>query len=202
MALALEALLADRRLWRGPRPVAPTSAEPTGHAVLDAALPSGGWPPSALIEVLQAADGLGELRLLLPTLARHTAAGRTVVLVAPPYVPHPHGWLQAGVDMRQVAIVQATPRDQDWATEQCLRSGCVSVVVGWPRSANDKTLRRLQVAAETGRCLGFVLRDARHAVQASPAAVRVQVAAGVLRVLKCRGGLPPARELAFPGPVH
>ena len=45
-------------------------AQPSGYAALDAALPGGGWPEAALVEVLLAADGLGELSLLLPTLAR------------------------------------------------------------------------------------------------------------------------------------
>ncbi len=40
----------------------------TGHATLDAALPGGGWPLGALVELLQAQPGQGEWRLLLPAL--------------------------------------------------------------------------------------------------------------------------------------
>jgi hypothetical protein len=62
----------------------PSAAQPTGFAALDAVLPSGGWPESALTELLLPADGIGELRLLLPTLARLTQARQDIVLVAPP----------------------------------------------------------------------------------------------------------------------
>ena len=83
--VSLDTLLADRRLWRGQPTARPASAEPTGHAALDAALPSGGWPESALVEVLLPADGLGELRLVLPTLANAALSmvlGMTLILQA------------------------------------------------------------------------------------------------------------------------
>lgn len=201
--IALDALLSDRRIWRG-QPVATpaSSAQPSGHAALDAALPSGGWPEAALTEVLLPADGIGELRLLLPTLARLTRAGQDIVLVAPPYLPYPAGWRQAGVDFGRVHLVEASPRDALWATEQCLRGGCVAAVLAWPQRADDRALRRLQVAAETGQTLGFAFRDQREACNPSPAALRIAVdgAPAQLRVLKCRGGLAPARPIAFPHP--
>ncbi|CAM5444603.1 Error-prone DNA polymerase [Stutzerimonas stutzeri] len=81
----------------------------------------GGWPEAALSEILLAAPGTGELRLLWPTLARLTVAGERVVLVDPPHLPYPQAWLTAGVDLRQLSIVHASGRDALWATEQCLR---------------------------------------------------------------------------------
>lgn len=203
--LALDELLSAQRLWRG-RPVAPPrAAQPTGHAALDALLPGGGWPEAALTELLLPADGVGELRLLLPTLARLTRAGQPVVLVAPPYLPFPAGWRQAGVDLAHLHLVDAAPRDALWAAEQCLRSGCTGAVLAWPRQAaqqhaDDRALRRLQVAADSGRTLGFAFRDLRMAANPSPAALRIAIE-GVpprLRVLKCRGGNAPARSLPLP----
>jgi hypothetical protein len=199
--VALDALLAGRRVWRGRAATLPPSAQPTGHAELDAALPSGGWPESALTELLLPADGIGELRLLLPTLARLTQAARDIVLVAPPYLPYPDGWRQAGVDFARVHLVEAAPREALWASEQCLRSGSLAAVLCWPRQADDRALRRLQVAAETGQALGFVFRDARAAGNPSPAALRLQFEqvqdAMQLRVLKCRGGNPPSQAIAL-----
>ena len=200
--VSLDTLLADRRLWRGPPTARPASAEPSGHAALDAVLPTGGWPESALVEVLLPADGLGELRLVLPTLARHTQAGREIALVAPPYVPHPRAWLAAGVAFERVHLVAADPRQALWATEQCLRAGCLSAVLCWPQQADDRALRRLQVAAESGQSLVFAFRDARAAANASPAALRLQVECEQLRVLKCRGGLAPSAPVPFPSPLH
>lgn len=196
--VSLDTLLADRRLWRGQPTARPASPEPSGHAALDAALPAGGWPEAALVELLLPADGLGELRLVLPTLARHTGAGRDIALVAPPYVPNPLAWRAAGVDTTRLHLVAAEPRDALWATEQCLRAGCLSAVLCWPQKVDDRALRRLQVAAEAGQALAFAFRDARAAAQPSPAALRLQLEPGQLRVLKCRGGLAPVHPVPFP----
>ena len=198
--VALESLLSQQRVWRG-RPSPPAHApQPTGHAALDAALPEGGWPRAALTELLLPADGVGELRLLLPTLARLTRAGLPVVLVAPPYLPFPVAWRQAGVDLAHLHVVDAPSREALWAAEQCLRAGCTGAVLAWPPGskgahADDRALRRLQVAADSGRALGFVFRDLRALANPSPAALRlaIQGAPPRLRVVKCRGGTPPAR---------
>ncbi|MHA3884428.1 translesion DNA synthesis-associated protein ImuA [Stutzerimonas degradans] len=196
--VALDRLLDARRVWRGQAIVAPAASQPTGHAALDAALPGGGWPEAALSEILLAAPGTGELRLLWPTLARLTVAGERVVLVGPPHLPYPQAWLTAGVDLRQLSIVQASGREALWATEQCLRSGSCGAVLCWPRQADDRALRRLQVAAETGQTLAFAYRPQADALNPSPAALRLAIDAhpAQLRVLKCRGGLAPARPIA------
>lgn len=196
--VALDSLLNAGRVWRG-QPVAgpAVSSQPTGHAELDAALPSGGWPEAGLSEILLPADGVGELALVWPTLARLTRAGGRVALIAPPYVPHAPAWARAGLDLRVLQVVRAAPRDALWAAEQCLRSAACAAVLCWPAKADDRALRRLQVAAETGQCLGFAFRDARQARNPSPAPLRLQVEAGQVQVLKCRGGMAPARPLAL-----
>jgi len=197
--VGLDALLDSRRVWRGQNPhVDDASAQPTGRAGLDAQLPFGGWPDAALTEILSVRPGLGELTLLWPTLARLTAAGKRVILIAPPYLPYPHAWLQAGVDLRWLSLMQVKSQDVLWTAEQCLRSGSCGAVLCWPGRADDRAVRRLQVAAETGQTLAFAFRHQREAVNASPAALRL-VLEGTpqqLRVLKCRGGNPPATALA------
>ena|SRR5690349_15081626 len=194
--VALESLLAQQRVWRGQPSALPRPRQPTGHAELDAALPEGGWPEAALTELMLAADGVGELRLLLPTIARLTTAGSPVVLVAPPYLPFPVAWRQAGVELAHLHLVEAPPREALWAAEQCLRSGCTGAVLAWPRQADDRALRRLQVAADSGRALGFVFRDLRALANPSPAALRLAIRGTPpsLRVVKCRGGMPPSRD--------
>src|SRR5690606_11269280 len=88
-APSLDALLSAQTVWRAGRaPATAAGGEPTGHAALDALLPQGGWPRRALTELLLPADGVGELSLLLPTLARMTQAGTVVAVVAPPYLPY------------------------------------------------------------------------------------------------------------------
>ncbi len=198
----LDTLLAARTLWHAGRGAAlPADGEPTGHAALDALLPQGGWPRRALTELLLPADGVGELSLLLPTLARLTTAGGLVVLVAPPWIPYAPAWQDAGVDLAGLQVVQASPRDGLWAFEQCLRSGACAAVLGWPAQADAAALRRLQVAADSGACLGFALRERRHAANASPAALRLEWVCDAQgrpawQVRKCRGGPAPARAFA------
>ncbi|MFT4241295.1 MAG: hypothetical protein QM569_03325, partial [Acidovorax sp.] len=63
-------------------------AQPTGHALLDAQLPGGGWPLGALTEVLQPLAGRHEWPLVLPALAQATAA-RAGAVVAVAHRPSP-----------------------------------------------------------------------------------------------------------------
>ena len=196
--VALETLLAAQTLWRAGRTaILAAEGESTGHAPLDALLPQGGWPRRALTELLLPADGVGELELLFPTLARMTQAGGTVVVVAPPYIPYAPAWQAAGVELAHLEIVEAQPRDALWAFEQCLRSGTCAAVLGWPRNADAQSLRRLQVAADSGDCLGFAFRDRKHLANPSPAALRLEQAGGAWHVRKCRGGQLPSRKFAL-----
>ena len=200
--VAIDALLHQRHVWKGQPAPLPPSAQPTGHAALDAALPTGGWPEAALSELLIPVDGVGELQLLWPALARLSQAGERIVLVAPPYIPFAPAWQAAGIELRQLQVVEAgSPRDALWAAEQCLRSGSCGAVLCWPQAADDRALRRLQVAAESGRTLAFAIRPLTAARNPSPAALRIAIDArpAQLRVLKCRGGLAPPRPIPLAG---
>lgn len=199
--ISLDGLLDQQRVWKGRPQVQSKGLQPTGHAVLDSALPGGGWPPGALTEVLLAAEGCGELQLLWPSLARLTTSGERVVLIAPPFIPYAPAWQAAGVDLQQLALVEAAADEVLWAAEQCLRSGSCGAVLCWPHKADDRALRRLQVAAESGQTLAFALRPLQVALNPSPAALRIAVDArpAQWRVLKCRGGLAPAAPIVCPG---
>lgn len=196
---SLESLLESRQVWRGRSAPRAPSSQPTGFADLDDALPEGGWPETGLTELLLPADGVGELRLLWPTLARLSQADGMIALIAPPYLPYAPAWMNAGIRLQRLQIVHAEPRDALWATEQCLRSAACSAVLCWPRQVDDRALRRLQVAAEAGQCLGFALRPMKAAANPSPAALRIAIDADParLRVLKCRGGNPPPQAIPF-----
>ena len=177
--VSLEPLLHDRRLWRGQEaPARDLAHRASGCAALDAALPGGGWPEAALVEVL---------------------------LVAPPYRVNAPAWQAAGLRLSQLHVVEATPKEAPWAMEQALRAGCCGAVLGWfMAGANvDNELRRLQVAAEAGQSLAFAFRPLRARDNPSPAPLRLALEGGAesatprLRLLKCRGALPPAVPLAF-----
>lgn len=196
--VALETLFAAQTLWHAGRSAKISAdGESTGYAELDALLPQKGWPRRALTELLLPADGLGEMSLLFPALTRMTQAGHPVVVIAPPYIPYAPAWQAAGMDLSLVEIVDASPRDALWAFEQCLRSGACAAVLGWPQQADAQSLRRLQVAADSGDCLGFAFRDRKHVANASPAALRMEHAGGQWHVRKCRGGQLPSRTFAL-----
>lgn len=205
--VSLDGLISQRRLWRGQSTAAaPALEQPTGWPALDALLPTRGWPAAALSELLLPADGIGELQLLWPTLARLSQPkDGLIALIAPPHHPYPPAWQAAGVRLGALQVIRTkTPRDALWAAEQCLRSGACAAVLCWPQQADDRALRRLQVAAETGQALGFALRSVKAALNASPAALRIALDASPrqLRVLKCRGGNPPVRAIPFPAQGH
>jgi cell division inhibitor SulA len=173
----LDDALRDARLFRGGRSLAPApTGLPSGFDALDAALPWGGLPRGALTELLVAHDGLGELTLLLPAL-RAIAAREPIAWVGPPYLPYAPALAAAGLPLERVRWVLPPPGRAAWAMEQCLRAGCLGAVLGWLEQADDRCLRRLQVAAEAGGGVALLFRPLRQAANPSPAALRLAVEA-------------------------
>lgn len=211
MENALDQLLAQPGIWRAgerrPQTAAPAERHtPTGFAELDAALPGGGLPSGALTEILHEHHGVGELRLLMPALARLSRQGRWIALVAPPYVPYAPALAAQGIELSRLLLVHpASGQDALWSVEQALRAGTCAAVLAWPRRCDDRSLRRLQLAAEAGDSLGLLFRPAAAAAEASPAALRLRLTpagASALGVdlLKCRGGRQQQLTLD-PGPL-
>lgn len=178
---------------RNGRTTLPPAAQPSGWAPLDAVLPGGGWQAGTIVELMPAQTGIGELSLLMPTLARLTRADRYVALIAPPYIPFAPALAQHAVQLARLLIVRAQKaEDILWATEQTLRCSSFGAVLAWPLTIRDRDTRRLQLAAEAGRSTGFVYRSAKAALEASPAAVRLKLQShpqgGVeIDIVKCRG---------------
>lgn len=191
---SLESVLQHPGIWRGnQRAQTAEDALPTGFAALDALLPGGGWPRGALTEVLLARQGIGELRLIMPTLARLPEADGWLAWVAPPYVPYAAALAAAGIDLRRLLV--AKPRNEAdawWTAEQALRSGACGALLAWLRAADERRMRRLQLAAETGHTWGVLFRHARAAQDRSPAALRLLLEPSTeglaVTILKRRGG--------------
>ena len=170
--------------------------EPTGSPALDAALPGGGWQSGTIVELMPAHQGIGELRLLMPALASITSNARHVALIAPPYVPYAPALEQHGVSLERIWIIQAQrPEDILWSFEQTLRCRSFGAVLAWPSTVRDRDIRRVQLAAEAGRSIGFLYRPPAAARESPPAALRLRLqmdAGGQLGIdiIKCRGGRP------------
>ena len=207
---ALQRLLTRPDIWQGRAGALYDAGESSGFEALDAALPAGGWPRGALTELLPERAGIGELRLLMPALARLSRGARWVAWIDPPHVPHAAGLYSCGLDLTHTLVVH--PRHEAerlWALEQALGSGTCAVVLGWPGALDAKASRRLQLAAESGDCLGFLFREPEARANVSHAALRLALAAhrgGLsLSPLKHRGAWPgealtlSASELFAPG---
>lgn len=181
-------------LCRNGRAVTAPIVEASGWTELDAVLPGGGWQAGTIVELMAAATGIGELRLLLPALARITGAGRHVTLIAPPYIPFAPALSQHGVRLERLLVIHAQ-RAEDilWAAEQSLRCRSFGAVLAWPAlTIRDRDIRRLQLAAEAGGSTGFLYRCVEAARESSPAALRLKLqrveSALQIDVVKCRGG--------------
>jgi hypothetical protein len=181
------------RLCRNGREGPPPHIEPSGSASLDAVLPGGGWQSGTIVELMPMSDGIGELRLLMPALAKITHSERHVAMIAPPFIPFAPALLRHGLRLEHFWIVRAqSAADILWSAEQTLRCKSFGAVLTWPSAIRDRDVRRLQLAAETGNSIGFVYRHPDAAREASPAAVRLRLQADVtgqlsIDVVKCRG---------------
>jgi len=186
-------------IWLGNALAPEPATVPSGRRELDPQLPGGGWPRGALTEILLEHEGIGEIQLVLPTLAYLTRQHRLVVLVAPPWLPYAPAFAAAGVALSHLLVVRAeTPADRLWAFEQALRSRECGAALAWLATRDERILRRLQLAAREGDTWGVLWRrPGRHATTPT-AALRLRLAPreGQLEVdiLKRRGG-PLARPL-------
>jgi hypothetical protein len=193
---SLDALLDNPAIWRAGEPARHDNAAriASEYPPLDDVLPGGGWPRGALTEVLYEHAGIGELRLLMPALARLSHQGGWIALVAPPHIPYAPALRQYGIDLSRVLLIHPDDRtDSLWAVEQALRTGTCGAVLAWPRRIDDQSMRRLQLAAEAGDTLGVLFRETRAAEQPSPAALRLRLTSAPgdtprAHILKCRGG--------------
>jgi hypothetical protein len=193
---ALATVLRNPAIWRGGDCAPEPAAVPTGFAALDAALPGRGWPAAALTEILLEREGIGEIRLTLPALARLARERRDIVWIAPPHRPYAPALAAAGLDLARLYIVRcATPQDTLWAYEQALRAPECGAAFAWLATADPRPLRRLAVAAREGRTLGVLWRRPGQHAQAIAAPLRLALAPHegqlAIRVLKRRGAELP-----------
>jgi hypothetical protein len=214
----LQELLENSRIYSaggvssGSGTVGPGKVIPTGFVELNQKL-SGGWPAAALTEVFVDAYGSGELRLLLPTLARLSQCAATdsvepslapsfapsfarwVLWVSPPYTPYAPALAAGGVDVSRVLLVRCdTNADSLWAIEQALLSSSCAAVFAWVSQMNGHVMRRLQLAAESSNSLVVFFRPGRYMRERSTAWLRLHLESepGQLRVniLRSRTGRP------------
>lgn len=169
-------------VWRGGElELASQPAVATGHARLDAELPGGGWPTGTLSEVLHDGEGIGEVTFLAGALARASEGNRLVAWINAPHLPYAPALAQAGIPLERCLVVRPANReDVLWAAEQALKSGACGAVLLWlgEESASRRHdeyawLRRLQMAAESGRAMAVCFRSTAAEKLSTPAHLRV-----------------------------
>ena len=170
----------------------------SGHAALDRELPNGGWPHSALIELLLHQSGCGEMRLLQPALLQ-IARQRRIVLLQPPHLPQLAAWEDAGLASEKLLWIK-TARSVDalWSAEQVLRNGSCGALLMWQSHIRGEALRRLHLAAQASDTLLWMIRPLSAAHESSPSPLRLSLQParnGVeIQLLKRKG---PQHEHAF-----
>lgn len=227
MNAAFENLLRNPRVWRARNTSTAEAPQgcPSGYPKLDRHLPGGGWPRHALTEILLAQHGTGELRLLMPALARlgraaKDAAGNAeqvgwIAWIAPPFQPYPPALTEWDLDLSRLLIVHPERGAETfWAAEQALASGNCAAVLLWPETiggmngvprrkhrSDPNAFRRLQLAAEKGRSWAVAFRPLQ-ASEHSAAALRLKLVKGErgmdVVILKSRGG----RQAAVQNLIH
>jgi hypothetical protein len=147
----------------------------TGVPSLDEAL-GGGLPLGALCQVDSTAGGVGTLSLALRLACAAAGPSRFIFLIDPTGYFYPPAALQCGMDLQRLVIVRdAHPAQAVWAKEQALRCNAAGAVIGLLPRLDDRALRRLQLAAEAGGGVGFLVHEARPAAIVPFAAARLTV---------------------------
>jgi hypothetical protein len=170
---ALEALRArGLELRRGSEPAPPSHARPdpmpSGHAALDAALGTGGWPRGALA-FLDAPPGSGATTLALGSLAACQATGGLVAWLDLEGVFDPATASRAGIDLSWLLV--ARPRDADEAVELAAwlaRGGLIEAFVLdlGTAAVSRRALDRLGALLARAGGVGLLLAPAAAAVGA------------------------------------
>jgi hypothetical protein len=187
---------------------ADAAAFSSGAAALDHLLPGSGLRHGMLVEWLSEQPASGAATLSLLAAREASGQGGIVVVVDRRQMFYPPAAAAWGVDLARLIVVHPqTAREELWAAVQSLRSPVVAAVWASIERLDDRTFRRLQLAAEAGRTLGLLLRPASARGQPSWADVRLLAksrgyGAGSLeslsaccrrievRVLRCHGGRP------------
>jgi cell division inhibitor SulA/protein ImuA len=113
---------------------------------------------AALTEILH--DGVGQVSRTFGALKAVADEGRAVAWINPPHLPYAPALASAGVPLDACLVVRpASAEDALWSADQALRSGACGAALFWlPEKTDYASLRRLQMAAESGRTLAVLFR--------------------------------------------
>jgi protein ImuA len=125
---------------------------------MDAWLPQAGFVLGSFVEILQDTHGVGSYAFALRVAravkdSKPTWAVLDTEATFNPSVAKAYGW-----DARKLILVRAAPQDGGWCFAQLLRSKDIGACFWSSSSMDNMVFRRLQLAAERGGGLAFVIR--------------------------------------------
>lgn len=148
----------------------------SGLPELDAVLAAGGFSRGSLVEWLVPGPGSGAGTLALAAVREACRDGPPLVVVDGSGRFYPPGAAALGIDLARVLIVR--PRrsaDELWAIDQALRTRGMGAVLAWPEKADQRWLRRWQLAVEQSGVIGLFIRSDRVRGEPCFSDVRLQV---------------------------
>jgi protein ImuA len=152
-----------RQIERAPRRAEGSPVVSTGVGALDRLLPDGGLGAGTLLEWLGDGEGSGAATLAVVLSGRLLQVrGGGAVVIDGPREFYPPAADALGIPLDRLVVVQpANTRDALWALEQSLRSAGVTAALSWVEELDDRSFRRLQLAAEAGGGVGMLVRPSR-----------------------------------------
>ena len=153
------------------------TAVPLAIPALEDALPNKELSTGSLVELLSTAEGAGAWTLAM-LMGKQACAERKIFVVADAErCFYPPAASRLGIDLRRTLVIRAKQREHVLAAlVQSLRCAAVGAAIGSFDRLSSVEYRRLQLAAETGEVVGFVLLLASALGAPSFAAVRLLVA--------------------------
>lgn len=135
---------------------------------LDRAWPEEGLRRGSLVEWLGETEGCGWGTFAFAAACQAAAEGGTLAIVDREGTFFPPAAAALGIDLTEIVVVRPTDdREALWAFDQALRCPAVSVVWGRVETLPGRSYRRLQLSAEEGGTIGFLLRSTRTLSQPS-----------------------------------
>lgn len=188
-----------RKLETSNRAVHAPQAISTGCLALDQCLPHQGYLPGSIVEYLRTAPASGASYLALAAAASALrGSSGFLVIVDTQHNFYPPALVAHGIDLKKTVFVRpTTAADAMWAIDQALRTQAVSAVIAEVPRMDDRSARRLQLAAEQGAGLGLLLRGAAARHQPSWSEIQWLIRSPVspsagralqVKLLKNRGG--------------
>ena len=168
----------DILLWEGFKPPQADNADTFGLGPIEAAFPNGVFPVSALHELIcptpeHSAATSGFIAGILGTLMK---PGGTCLWIGSSRKLFPSSLSMFNVEPDRVIFIDLKrERDVLWVTEEALKCEGLSAVISELQDINIAQSRRLQLAVESSKVTGFILRTDIYKAKTSTCVARWRV---------------------------